>query len=222
MLPTHSGQPPLDEGSLFAPAPTEIGSPQSVEGTTADAGGLIALIGPFAVVLGGVCGVAGFFLTAAWLHSSNPAMGDLQLMLSAIVVGAIAGVGGYLGGQRWGSAPPEVKELTYIGLRGAARVYRVGPPDVVCFRDVARVQVEDRRRDDNVVERTWTFIDFEGKTRFTARGQSTLQPSSLDPAHGKLDLAWHFGAAVAAAVQGALANPSMRPPAPPSAGDDLD
>ena len=56
MLPTHSGQPPLEEGSLFAPAPTEIGSPQSVEGTTADAGGLIALIGPFAVVLGSVCG----------------------------------------------------------------------------------------------------------------------------------------------------------------------
>lgn len=221
MLPTHSGQPPLDEASLFAPAPTEIGSPQSVEASTADAGGLIAMVGPFAVVLGVVCGVAGFFLGAAWLHASNPAMDDLQLMLSAIVVGAILGVGGYLGGQRWGSAPPEVKELTYIGLRGAARVHRVGPPDVVCFTDVARVQVEDRRRDNLIVERTWTFIDYQGTTRFVVRGLSTLQPGSLDPTQGKVDLAWHFGTAVAAAAERSLSNASMRPPPAPPA-DDLD
>lgn len=220
MLPTHSGQPPLDEGSIFAPAPTEIGTPQSVEASTGDAGGLIAMIGPFAVVLGVVCGVAGFFLGAAGLHASNPAMDDLQLMLSAVVVGALAGVGGYLGGQRWGSAPPEVQELTYIGLRGAARVGRVGPPEVLAFRDVARVQIEDRRRDNLLVERTWSFIDFEGKSRFIVRGKSTLLPTSLDPSQGTLDLAWHFGTAVAAAVERGLSSSSMRPPAPPA--DDLD
>ncbi|CAN5520007.1 hypothetical protein BH09MYX1_BH09MYX1_01060 [soil metagenome] len=201
MWPTHSGAPSIPQSTLFAPAPSEIGHVVSVE---CDVAGLTSS-GGFAWLFGGISGAVAFFLTMTGLHSANPATDDTHLFLSSFVAGALGAVAGYLIGQRFGVVPAQVKELTYIGLRGAARVRRDRSTELVCFADVSRVQITDKRIDATIFERTWTFVDHMGAQRCVTKGKSTLTSGSLDPADGTRDLAYHFGNAASVATEKHLA-----------------
>lgn len=170
-----------------------------------DVGGGMTAAGPFSIVFGVVSAGVGFFLAMTGLHANSPGSSDTRLLLSSAVVAALAGVAGFLAGQRYGVVPAQVRELTYLGMRGAARVRRDRAPEIICFADVVRVQVSDERRDALVVERTWTFVDHQGTSRFITKGRSTLAPGSVDPALGVCDLSYAFGNAVSVAAEKALA-----------------
>lgn len=202
MWPTHSGRPALPQAVLFAAAPSEIGHVVSVE---SDVSGGVTTAGPFSVVFALVSAGVSFFLGMTGLHAMNGMTDDSRLFLSSAVLAVIGGVAGFLAGQRFGVVPAQVRELTYIGLRGAARVRRDRAPEIICFADVVRVQVTDERRESTTVVRTWTFVDHQGALRFVTKGKSTLAAGSVDPAAGTRDLEYSFGNAVSVAAEKALA-----------------
>jgi hypothetical protein len=202
MWPTHSGRPPLAQATLFAAAPSEIGHVLSVE---SDVGGGMTSAGPFAIVFAIVSAGGAFFAAMSGLHANSPSSSDTRLIFSSAFVAALAAVAGYLAGQRFGVVPLKARELTYLGMHGAARVRRDRAPEILCFANVARVDVSDERRDALVVERTWTFVDHQGTSRFVMKGRSTLAPGSADAAGGVHDLSYAFGSAVSVAAARALA-----------------